>query len=411
MENRKYSLVLLGPTGFTGRFVAEHITQHFPTDLSWALAGRSHRKLHELAADLQKLNPDRSPPSIEILELSPEQLQRLAQNTKVIINAIGPYSIHGSVVVEASALSGTHYLDFSTETAWIKDVIQKHEKTAKANKSIMIPAIGNSSSPSDLIAFLLTRQFFESYGYFPNQIRSSIKMKLNGMSGGSLASVVAVASRYGARNNFLPRADFLTSNRSLESKPLFTRLFGYTSHPILGSLTTSLTAPGNEVIVHRSKSLRPDLYSGNLSYQEFMPATGVFQAVLIHLATMVGIILLAFPPFRSLIDKLRPKESGSGPSREILQDETIDVDAVATGRDGQEHGEVRARYQFGGPMYGHAALLAAEAAMVLLDHDTGAKIEEEKYGFLTPSYLGMAFVERLKKTGVILEVGVADNVK
>lgn len=82
---------------FTGRFVPEYIILHLRKDLSWALAGRNHRKLEVLAVEIEKLNPDRTPPATEIVELSPKQLQPLARNTRVIINAIGKHfsDIHG----------------------------------------------------------------------------------------------------------------------------------------------------------------------------------------------------------------------------------------------------------------------------------------------------------------------------
>lgn len=408
-ESRKYDIVLLGPTGYTGRFVAEYIAQYFPPDVSWALAGRSHRKLHELAVDIQKFNADRKPPGIEILELLPERLQRLTRKAKVIINAIGPYSIHGSAVVEACAFSGTQYLDFSTETAWIRDVIQMYDATAKAHKAVIIPAIGNSSSPSDLTAFLLTKHFSQYYGRPPDNIQTSFNMRLNGMSGGSLASVVSVASRYGVWNLLFPNPGFLTPNPSSRHKQLFKRIFGYTFDAKLGHLTTSFAAAGNEAVVHRSKFLRPDFYSKNLSYQEYMPATGVFQAVIIHLVTIIGVLLLALPPFRSLVDRLRPKETGSGPKRELLQDEMIELNAIASGRTNYGSKELRAKYTFHGPMYGHSVLLAAEAAMVLLDRGVDTGLGGEQYGVLTPSCLGMAFVDRLRESGVALEISMGET--
>jgi short subunit dehydrogenase-like uncharacterized protein len=57
-------LVLLGATGYTGRLTAEHVTQHLPTDLKWALAGRSFEKIEKVAQDLKQLNPDRVDPGI-----------------------------------------------------------------------------------------------------------------------------------------------------------------------------------------------------------------------------------------------------------------------------------------------------------------------------------------------------------
>lgn len=60
--DKDFDLVLLGPTGYTGRLCAEHIVQHLPTDLKWALAGRSYEKVEKVAKDIKQLNPDRADP-------------------------------------------------------------------------------------------------------------------------------------------------------------------------------------------------------------------------------------------------------------------------------------------------------------------------------------------------------------
>lgn len=64
---RQYDLVLLGATGYTGRFTAQHITASLPTDLKWAIAGRSHTRLTTIATDLKKQNGDRIQPGRLIL--------------------------------------------------------------------------------------------------------------------------------------------------------------------------------------------------------------------------------------------------------------------------------------------------------------------------------------------------------
>lgn len=61
---RKYELVLLGATGFTGKLTAEYITEHLPTDLVWAIAGRSESKLQGILGELKKINPDRKQPGL-----------------------------------------------------------------------------------------------------------------------------------------------------------------------------------------------------------------------------------------------------------------------------------------------------------------------------------------------------------
>lgn len=62
MSAREYDLVVFGATGYTGKLCAEHITQALPTDLKWALAGRSESKLKAVAEECRKLNPDRIQP-------------------------------------------------------------------------------------------------------------------------------------------------------------------------------------------------------------------------------------------------------------------------------------------------------------------------------------------------------------
>ena len=78
-HGRKYDLVVFGATGmfcgssqvinaesarpgYTGRYAAEYITKSLPTDLNWAIAGRSREKLEKIAAELKSLNTDRRQP-------------------------------------------------------------------------------------------------------------------------------------------------------------------------------------------------------------------------------------------------------------------------------------------------------------------------------------------------------------
>lgn len=64
MTSPQYDLVLLGPTGYTGRFCADHIVQNHPTNLKWAIAGRSASKMDPIAKELQALVPDRVQPGM-----------------------------------------------------------------------------------------------------------------------------------------------------------------------------------------------------------------------------------------------------------------------------------------------------------------------------------------------------------
>jgi short subunit dehydrogenase-like uncharacterized protein len=61
-RDREYELILFGATGYTGKLTAEHIATHLPTNLKWAIAGRSASKLEDVVKELQMLNPDRPNP-------------------------------------------------------------------------------------------------------------------------------------------------------------------------------------------------------------------------------------------------------------------------------------------------------------------------------------------------------------
>lgn len=127
--SRQYDIVLLGATGYTGKLCAEYITSNLPTNLKWAVGGRSSSKLSAITQELRSLNPDRLQPGkflrlepccvsslnnrigVEVAALTPVDLDALTRKTRVLLNTIGPYHLHSSPVVEACAMNGTHYLD------------------------------------------------------------------------------------------------------------------------------------------------------------------------------------------------------------------------------------------------------------------------------------------------------------
>lgn len=61
-SDREYDIVVVGATGYTGAITATHIAKHLPTNLKWAIAGRSSSKLEALAVELKKLSLDRLQP-------------------------------------------------------------------------------------------------------------------------------------------------------------------------------------------------------------------------------------------------------------------------------------------------------------------------------------------------------------
>ena len=136
-SERQYEIVLLGASGYTGKYTAEYITKLLPTDLKWAVAGRSAAKLTRIVEDARQFNPDRQQPAVEVCTLNPAELDVLTKKTTVLINAVGPYYLYSEPVVKACAENGTHYVDCTGEVPWVKRMIAKYEQTAKKNGAIV----------------------------------------------------------------------------------------------------------------------------------------------------------------------------------------------------------------------------------------------------------------------------------
>ena len=114
-EKRMYDIVLFGASGYTGKYTTEQIARLAPTNLRWAVAGRSTAKLEAVVNEIN--SQDRIAPGIESCSLDAEELSGLAKKTSILINAVGPYLLYGEPVVRACVENGTHYIDVSVSFA------------------------------------------------------------------------------------------------------------------------------------------------------------------------------------------------------------------------------------------------------------------------------------------------------
>ncbi|RKK93882.1 hypothetical protein BFJ68_g15359 [Fusarium oxysporum] len=389
MGTRSRKITILGATGWTATIFAKHIVKTFPTNTRWCIAGRSAAKLEALRQDLRANNPDRLEPETYVIsQLDAEALEPIVKNTKVLINGIGPYHCHGTPVVEACACNGTHYVDLNTETAWIAEMIRDFNEVAKGSGAIIIPAISGLSTPSDLQGLPIA-----------SEIVCSGKLNMLGMQGGSLHTVLDVAETYGING-------WLTSDTSVllpDPKHVFKKSKGLLGHGYdqhLGHLATSFVAWGNESFVQRSAALNPKIYGQIFVYKEYSPATGLISALLMHIVTKLGILLLAVPWFRSFVHD-KPFDRGSGPDRdESRKIESAEWKAVGYVT-GKKEPVAFAKFSYKGALVDMAAILAVEAAATINQMN---KSEATGAGPLTPSTLGITFVDRFRATGFDLTV-------
>ena len=410
-QSRQYELILLGATGYTGKLCAEYIVKNLPTDLKWAIAGRSNSKLCSLVRELEAYNQDRPQPQIEVATLSREDLESLTRSTTLLINTIGPYHLYSTPVVEACASNGTHYLDVTGESPWVLEMIERYHATAEKNKAIIIPEIGIESAPSDMLAWSLVTLFRKEFSIGAREITGSLH-HINGRpSGGTLATVLTIQNAYGFKGIARASRPWAMSSipgpKSLKRTSFLTKLFGVRTIPGLGVVTTSIAGTTNRAIVQRSWSLldQGNYYGLRFQYNEYMTVRNALVGAIAHFALMLGAVALSLGPVRWLVQKF-VYAPGEGDSKENTKKEVVEWRALATAdEDSSEPKRAFGRFRWEGGHYYLTGLLLAEAAMVIL-RDRKAGRDQNVGGVLTPATLGQPFIDRMRQAGIILEVGL-----
>ncbi|MGB3596159.1 MAG: saccharopine dehydrogenase NADP-binding domain-containing protein, partial [Pseudomonas neustonica] len=126
----EFDIIVYGATGYTGRLVAEYLSQEYANDgqLRWAMAGRSQAKLEAVRDEIGA--PANTPLVVADTE-DAASLKAMAERTKVILTTVGPYQLYGSELVAVCAATGTDYVDLCGEPAWMRQMIDAHGETAK----------------------------------------------------------------------------------------------------------------------------------------------------------------------------------------------------------------------------------------------------------------------------------------
>ncbi|MCJ1316758.1 hypothetical protein MMC15_002079 [Xylographa vitiligo] len=408
-SDRKYEIILLGATGYTGKYCAEHIVRNLPTDLRWAVAGRNEAKLSTLVDHIKSLNTDRLEPGTEIASLRPEDLDTLVKKTKLLITTVGPFHKYGTPVVEACARNGTHYVDSTGEIPWVFEMIQKYHDIALANSAIIIPECGIESACSDIMVYLLASLVREKLKVGLKDVIATNSVLTSLPSGGTLATVFGILDHYGIAQLMESSKPYALSpipGHKDEQVPLLTRLSGVRYVPDLGTLTTGLAGDINTSLVQRSWGLlnRGDYYGQRFQYKEYATTRNSFTGLVTHLMITFGLAALAIPPVRWLA-KVFVHQPGEGPSRESTAKDRVEFRAIATA-DTEGSKRATAICGFNGSAYDFTGVLMAEAAISIVRDGNKSPAREIGGGILTPTTLGQAYVDRLRNAGVVLEASM-----
>ena len=165
MNKPRYDAVILGVSGFTGKYVVREALKflNVPSSplKSIALAGRNPSKLSQ--ALQWAIGPSKGPPpDIPILTADtsdPSSLAAICSQTSILLNCVGPFRLHGDPVVAACAVAGCDYLDISGEPEFMERMEAKYHDRAAESGALVVSACGFDSVPAELGLMFNSRQW------------------------------------------------------------------------------------------------------------------------------------------------------------------------------------------------------------------------------------------------------------
>ena len=153
--------------------------------LRWAVAGRTATRLQAV----QQACGAAQPGVVVADAADTAALDRLAAQAHVVLSTAGPFARHGSELVAACVRHGTHYVDITGETPWVRDMIDRHHEAAARQGTRIVPGCGFDSVPSDLGAWLVAQALWRRHGERCTSVKACFSLR-GGLNGGTFASLV-----------------------------------------------------------------------------------------------------------------------------------------------------------------------------------------------------------------------------
>lgn len=399
--SRPFAVILYGATGFVGRQTVRYFAEH-AAGLRWAVAGRSTAKLEALRAEFRA-----AAPGVVVADADDAAaLDALAAQARVVLSTAGPFARYGSQLVAACVRHGTHYVDITGETPWVRQMIDRHHDAAAKTGTRIVPGCGFDSVPSDIGAWLVARALHEQQGERCAAVKACFSIR-GGLNGGTAASMLNAFDE-GVQSQF--DDPFLLNPEGTAPADATTHRdpagalrdvdFG-------GWLAPFVMGPINTRVVRRSAALlaASGVYTPDFRYQEYARmgrgAAGALLATTVSVGMAAGRTALTLAPLRRLAARFVPAP-GEGPSERAIDGGSFRCELVGVGERGSvQRGRIAGR---GDPGNRATTIFVCESALALaLDARQlpgGARLG----GVLTPATaLGAVLAARLHRAGMTVE--------
>jgi short subunit dehydrogenase-like uncharacterized protein len=407
-KTRQLDVVVWGATGFTGRLVALYLCKAYGVgdEVRWAIAGRNREKLEAIRAELAAITPKAS--ELELLigdSHDLDSLKTIAQTTKVVLTTVGPYAAYGATLVQACVESGTHYVDLTGETPFIRQMIDAHHEEAQKKGVRIVHCCGFDSVPSDMGVFFLQQQAQKTWGKPASSISMYVEASRGGVSGGTIASMMQIleAAKDRSVRRVLGNPYALNPDDGVRGPDGSDQSTVKWSDAINKWTAPFVMAGINTRVVRRSNAVTDYAYGEDFSYSEVVAMKKGLkgwtsaQGLTLGLGAFVALAVMGWT--RSLMQATVLPAPGEGPSPEAQEKGFFRIRLVGR-RDG-ERLDVLVKGKRD-PGYGATARMLTEAALCLA---LAVETLPNRSGVLTPaSALGETYISRLAKADVTFTV-------
>ena len=388
---RRYDIVLLGATGFTGALTAEYLARHIPPEVRWAVAGRDIGRLERLASQLAFLIPDRGRPGIVKADVEdPLSLQAMASSTRLVASTVGPFMEYGEPVVAACVDAGTDYIDITGEPEFVDRIWLGYHERARQSGVRLVHCCGYDSIPADLGVWYTLRQLPSDA---PLTIRGYARVHARA-SAGTYHSAVRAFGRVRQSSSIARR------RRSLEDPPTSGRKVGGAGRqvhrePSTGRWAVPLPIIDPLVVLRSARAL--DRYGPAFRYGQYGVVGGMPKAIGV-VGGFGGLLLAAqLPPARDAL--LRLKSAGDGPDAEQRSESWFRIRFVSTVDDGDDE-PVVTEVSGGDPGYDETSKMLGESALCMVGDD----LPDVAGQLTTAQAMGDAMIDRLQAAGLSFRV-------
>ncbi|KAL2653396.1 hypothetical protein R1flu_021524 [Riccia fluitans] len=163
--SQKVDVIIYGASGFSGKYILRELLKF--CDLGEGksrrvgIAGRSRSKLSAALIWAMSGLESFTPAAVTIFEADVQDsasLDYMCSQTRLIINCVGPFRLHGDQVVAACVRAGIDYIDLAGEPGFMSGIIDKYHEQARRKRSLIITSCGFESIVHELGLLFTSRQ-------------------------------------------------------------------------------------------------------------------------------------------------------------------------------------------------------------------------------------------------------------